>query len=363
MLEEFVKFAPQAGTAGLFRPGTPRAVLDAAGVSGMSAGAFGSGFSLNTTDAAVSGGLAFLVGELEKRDPTIYEPLTSVTYPRDIPIRVGGGWVDYTSNEFADYGTTGPNTYSMTGTQTTTIPNIQINLTKDLYPTQIWQMIMKINFIDMQKASGIGRNLDTMLDRGVKLNWNKALDQTVYLGPSSGRYGLVNNPAIAATSAAVGSGSSTRWALKNPGEILFDINTLQVNSWAASQYDLSGMINQILIPPAQYAQLASQLISSAGNSNIITYLEKNNIGASQGVELRIFPSRWCVGAGAAGTDRMVGYVNRDDRVQFDITVPIQRVMTTPTIVEGGGAYHTLYAGQFGVVKFLYNFAAGYVDGV
>ena len=45
----------------------------------------------------ISTGGAFLVSELEKRDPLIRKPLTSFTYPRDIVIQTGGGWVDYVS--------------------------------------------------------------------------------------------------------------------------------------------------------------------------------------------------------------------------------------------------------------------------
>ncbi len=49
------------------------------------------------SDAAVSSGQAFLISELEKRDMLLRTPLTSFTYTRDIPIRVGGGWAEYVS--------------------------------------------------------------------------------------------------------------------------------------------------------------------------------------------------------------------------------------------------------------------------
>lgn len=61
-----------------------------------------------TMDAAgIASGGAFLVSELEKRDPMIRKPLTSVTYPRDIVIQTGGGWVDYVSAMSVAYGITG----------------------------------------------------------------------------------------------------------------------------------------------------------------------------------------------------------------------------------------------------------------
>ena len=57
--------------------------------------------------AAVASGNAFLVSELEKRDPDIRKPLNNFTYPRDIVIDVGGGWADYASAMTVGYGMTG----------------------------------------------------------------------------------------------------------------------------------------------------------------------------------------------------------------------------------------------------------------
>jgi hypothetical protein len=316
-------------------------------------------------DASVGGGQAFLVGELEKRDPKVREPLASITYPRDIPIKEGGGWVDITSNMYVDYAISGANGLGIQANQTTTIPIIQANLLKDLYQVFAWGNILRVNFIDMKKLEQVPRSLDDMLDKGVKLSWNKALDQVTYLGPLSNTTfpGLINNPNVTAASAAVGAAGSTLWSKKTPMEILADVNTIMVNTVAASQYDVTGMCNHILIPWAQYALICSQIVSEAGNVSILTYLLENNIGKTQGIDLKIFPSRWNLGAGSGSTDRMAGYVNNDDRVQLDVTVPIQRIMTVPNIGQGGGSYDTLYQGQFGVVKFLYLQAAAYADGI
>jgi len=364
MLEQFEKYdTGRAPYRASNLPGYLRQVTD----SLQSAGRLipGNAFRANVTDAAAAGGQTFLEAELEKRDPKVREPLTSVTWMRDIIVKPGGGWVEFTSTFQVDYATSGANGLSITGGQTTTIPIIQANLSKDIWRVWPWQAVLKVNFIDMQKLQGIGRSLDDMLDKGIKLHWNKTLDSVTYQGPyaNTGFPGLLNNSSITATTAAVGAGGSTTWKLKTPGEIMNDVNSLMVSTWAASQYDVTGMANHILIPPSQYAYIASQLISSAGTMSILTYLEQNNIGKSQGVDLKIFPSRWCIGAGSGATDRMMGYVNDEDRVYLDITVPIQRVMTTPNIADGGGAYLTLYAGQYGQVKVLYFQPCAYVDGV
>ena len=64
-----------------------------------------------TMDASgIASGGAFLVSELEKRDPMLRKPLSSFTYPRDVNISTGGGWVDYVSAMSVAYGITGGST-------------------------------------------------------------------------------------------------------------------------------------------------------------------------------------------------------------------------------------------------------------
>jgi hypothetical protein len=206
----------------------------------------------------------------------------------------------------------------------------------------------------------VGRSLDDILDKGIRLNYNKSIDNLVYTGvPSAGVYGLLNNPSIASSVAPNGAGGQSQWNKKTPAEILADVNNLIVTTWQNSQYDLTGMANHILIPPTQYAYLVGQVVSSAGNQSILNYLLDNNIAKNQGVDITIAPSRWCSGAGVGGSDRAIAYVNDEDRINFDLPVPLSRVMTQPNVQEL--AYLTAYASQLGQVKVLYTQCAEYLD--
>jgi hypothetical protein len=323
-------------------------------------------FAMMTTDAATAGGMAFLIGELEKRDPKIREPLTSVTWARDIVAKTGGGWVEFTSTYNVSYAVPGGNQSGLINGETNAIPIMQADVGKDIYKVFTWANILKIPFVDQAKLQSIGRSLDDILDKGIRLNYNKAIDQNVYMGfPTAGTTGLINDPNVihGAAAADAVTGGSTKWATKTPDEILFDINQAMVAGWASSEYDLSGMPNHILIPPAQYAMLVGTKISLAGNMSILQFLLENNIGRNQGIELVIAPSRWCIGAGAGdpATDRMVAYVNDEDRVYFDLTVALSRIMTQPSVENL--AYLTAYASQIGVVKYLYFQCVRYVDGI
>lgn len=312
--------------------------------------------------AGIATGMAFLEGELEKRDPKIREPLTSVTWQRDIVAETGGGWVDFTSTMDVDYATSAPNEQALIGGATDLIPTVQANINKDVFRVFTWAQAMKIPFVDQQKYQTIGRSIDQILDRGIRLNYNKSIDQLVYQGFANvGVTGITNDTSVTAASATTGAGGTTTWETKTVDEILWDINKMLIEAWAAAEYDDSAMPNHILLPPAKFAYLVSTRIGTSGDENILGYILKNNIANQQGVDLKIFPCRWLTGAGTAGAERMMCYVNKKDFLYFDLPVPLTRAMTQPVALQF--AYITIYAAQMGQVKFLYNQPVRYVDGI
>lgn len=308
----------------------------------------------------IDSGMAFLTGELEKRDNTLNEPLTSTTYARDIVINTGGGWVENTSNMFADYAGSGDNTNGLIRGQSNNIPVIQANVNKDVFKVYPWSNVLKVNYIDQQKLQGIGRPLDNMLDNGIKLNYNKTLDHMTYEGiPEDQVYGLINNPDITATLVSAGAGGDTSWDTKTADEILMDINLLITKTWAQSEYDLSGMANHILIPPEKFTILATRKVSEAADKTILKYVLENNIATQKGQNLVIDECRWCIGAGTSGKHRMLAYVNAKNRTELDIPVPLTRAMTEMSEL----AYKTYFVANVGQVKFLYHQCAMYADGI
>lgn len=325
--------------------------LDAGGFSGM------------MTQDSINSGMAFLNAELEKRDPRLLEPLQSVTWPRDVVAKTGGGWTEYTSQYFVDYATAGGITAGIVGGETNNIPIMQANINKDVWQVVTFANILKVPFVDQQKLQGIGRSLDDLLDKGIRLNYNKVMDYLVYKGiPQLGMTGLVNNPNVTATLAPDGASGFSQWSKKTPDEILADVNSVLASTWTASEYDLTGMANHIGIPAAQFGYINTTPVSQAGSISILKYLLENNLAVSQGRELEIVPMGfWLPGAGSGGTDRMIAYVNDEDRVNFDLTVPLARVMTQPDVREM--AYLTAYAAQMSQLKVLYSQSMVYMDGI
>jgi hypothetical protein len=315
------------------------------------------------TQDSINSGMAFLNAELEKRDPRLLEPLQAVTWPRDIVVKTGGGWTEYSSQYFVDYSTTGGIMAGIIGGEANNIPIMQANVSKDVWQVFTFANILKVPFVDQQKMQGIGRSLDAILDKGIRLNWNKAVDYLVYQGmPSLGITGLVNSPNAAASMAPNGASGYSTWVNKTPSEILADINTAITTTWEGGDYDQTAIANHILIPPTNYGYIATTIVSSAGNVSILDYVLQHNIARNQGVEISIVPGNfWCTGTGTGGTNRMVAYVNDIDKVNFDLTVPLSRVMTQPDVREM--AYLTAYNAQMSQIKLLYPQTVVYVDGI
>ena len=314
--------------------------------------------------ASVAGGMAFLVGELEKRDETLHEPLTSVTWPRDIPVKTGGGWVDSVSVFDVSYASSGGTDGGLMGGESNDLPIMQADIGKESFKVYQWGHILKVPIVDQQKLQKIGRNLDEVLNKGLHLVHDKKLDENTYLGfPKHGSYGLLNDPLVPTVTAAEAAANpgNTDWGSKTPDEMLADVNRVMRETWRASEWDLSGMANHILIPPDKYEKLVSSKVGVTGDKSVLQFLLENNIGKNQGVDLVIAPSRWCEKAGTGGTDRMAAYCNNYDRVRFDITVPLLRMMTQASAEHL--AYLTPYITQFSEVQWIYRQHAMYMDGI
>lgn len=317
-----------------------------------------------TMDAAgIASGGVFLQSELEKRDTLIRKPLTSFTYPRDININVGGGWVDYISANSVQYGITGGSgngTVQAGGSNG--LPIVQASMDKGLFKAHNFAVALRIMFIDMQKSNFIGRSLDQLLSEGVRLAYDKHMDENVYIGLTDyGTTGLINNADATQTTAATGAGGTTEWSTKTPDEILADINKAIIDAWTAAEYDLDAIPNHILIPYEQYNALVTTMVTSLAGKSILDYLLENNIARKNGRDLFIGATQWCKGIGTGSTDRMVVYVNHERFVNVDELVPLARVMTAPN--PSNFCYDTDYAANISETQIFYPETIQYVDGI
>jgi hypothetical protein len=320
-------------------------------------------------DAASGSGMIFLASELELPNVKLVEPLASVTHPRDIVIKTGGGFPEFLSAWAVDYATTGGNQYGLQGTENTDIAMVQTTLTKGVWPAMVWAASMLLGYVDMRRMLDARRmgmpapvSLQSLLDKGVRLIWGKALDRVTYLG-WNGQPGLCNsNSVITSSYAPNGASGSGLWSRKTTSEILNDINFGLLTTQQNSGYDVAGIANRLLVDYERWS-LLNQPMTIGGFNSLLEYVLANNVAKRQGVDFQILPlpDAWISTQGTGTTSRAVFYRNNDDEaVYLQIPQPIQKVFTVPS-VKDGGAYETLFNGCIGVVQWLRPQTAYYLD--
>jgi len=316
---------------------------------------------------------AFLVGELERLDYTLHEPLVSIKYLRDMPLREDVTIADeissYTTSAFGSAGGAGDGNgigtgKAWVGKNSTQISGVGVDIDKTPHPLRPWALEIKYDLLELESSARIGRPIDEQKYKVLQLKHQMDTDEQVYIGDTTtGDTGLVNASGVTATNVAQGLAGGTQWTTKTPNEILADVNTALQTNWQNAAWD--DLPDRILIPPAQYGYISTQLVSSAGNTSILTYLLENNIVIKQGGSLDILASKWCIGAAAGGTigtlgtgDRMVVYRKNYDRIRFPMT------LLSRTPIQYDGLYlKATYYGRLGVVEVVYTQTIGFYDGI
>lgn len=312
---------------------------------------------------------AFLVGQLERLDQTLNEPLVEFTWSRDIDIRTDVSPADelasFTNSAFAMSGGMTPGGINWISNEGNAIAGPSLDIGKTAQAMRLWGAEVKYTVPELVKAQALGQPVDAQKVEAMNLKRNMDLDNLVYFGDTTiGTAGLVNaTSVITPSNVANGASTTPQWTTKTPAEILKDVNEILTTSWQNAGWKV--MPNRLLVPPAQYGYLASTMVNTAANYSILTYLLENNICTKSGTKLEILPLKWLIGAGVGGTpgtlgtvDRMVAY-NKDKKyVQY----PMTELQRTP--LEYRSLYQiTTYWARMGQVEFRYSTTVSYRDAI
>ena len=317
---------------------------------------------------------AFLVGELERLDLTLHEPLTAVTWGRDIDLREDVTLADevssFTLSTFGSQGGLGTgnsigNGKAWIGKASNQITGVSADMAKIPHQLRPWAMEMKYTILELESAAKLGRPIDVQKYEGLQLKHQMDIDEQIYIGDTSmGDTGLVNNSLVTNVSNVATGVGGFKWSQKTPDEILADVNNMLTSVWQQSAWAV--MPGRLMLPPAQFGYISTQKVSSAGNVSILKYIQDNNLLTTSGKgKLEIYPLKWLIGAGVGGTigttgtvDRAVVYTKEKNRVRYPMTM-LQR-----TPIQYDSIYHkTTYFCRLGSVEVVYPETIGYFDGL
>jgi len=328
---------------------------------------------------------AFLHGELIRLDPTMHLPLAAVTWGRDIDLRqdvtIADDGTSFTQLSYGmPSGLGTPNSVNggkaWIGKEANQITGVSVDVGLLVKPLRPWAMELKYTIMELESSLRLGRPIDQQKYDGIKLKWQFDIDAQVYAGDADvGAKGLVNLPVQASgvqgvgviTNLPNGAGGTSHWMgtnAKTPAEILTDFNTALNAVWNNSAWAV--VPSRILLPTIQYGYIATTLVSTAGTTSILRYIEENNLLARSGQgRLEILPCKWCNGAGAGGTlgqtgtvDRMVVYTKDMNYVRFPMTLLNRTPIQYDAIWQ-----KTSYFGKLGEIEVPYGETIGYFDGL
>jgi len=317
---------------------------------------------------------AFLVGELERLDLALHEPLAAVSWGRDIDLREDVTIADevssFTLTTYAASGSMGGNGIgngkAWIGKTTDQVTGIGVDVAKIPNPLQLWGMEIKYTIPELESAARLGRPIDQQKYEGLQLKHQMDIDEQVYIGDTTtGATGMLNNALVTNTAnVANGGGGSPLWSNKTPDEILLDVNEIITSAWAASAWAI--VPSRLLLPPVQFGQISTQKIGTSGTVSVLKYIQENNLLTTSGRgKLEIFPLKWGIGTGQGGTigtegthDRMMVYTKDKQRIRYPMTL-LQR-----TPIQYESIYHkTTYFCRLGVVEVVYPSCVAYRDGL
>lgn len=307
--------------------------------------------------------LSYFINQLDNFDQRLYEPLYSVSWARDIKLRsdvsMANESTSFTRSTYGALGTQGATGKPWIAQNSNTLPGVSVDGERIVSPLRLLGREISYTSVELERSMLTGQPLDTQKFDALNNMQQMSTDEMVYVGDTdNGAEGLINSTLVTSSTVALNAGAtSTLWINKTADEIILDINSLLEATWLATGYAVCP--DKLLVPPAQYALIASQKVSDAGNLSILQYCEQNSISLKvNGRPLDIQPLKWATGAGAGSTDRMIAYTNAENRVRFPM-VPIRR----ETPYYHAISYNAPYIWAYGEVEFVYPETIQYADGI
>lgn len=153
------------------------------------------------------------------------------TWTRDIQLREDVSIADdissWTNTSFGVAGSgANPNGKNWVGKDSTAIAGVNVDISKDGNPLNLWGMELGWTVVELAAAQQVGRPIDTQKYDGMQLKWQMDNDEQVYVGDEAlGLKGLTNLVGVTLNNATKTRANSTN------DEILDSVNSILSNAW------------------------------------------------------------------------------------------------------------------------------------
>lgn len=303
---------------------------------------------------------AFLSTTLAKLHTKLYEPKYFVTYSKDIPVDVGGGFVDYVEFYTVDWAGIMNEFRNVMGNNANYIPRVNAGLTQKKVNVYTFEVAYDLRFVELEKMKKLTlqKSINDIYSNAIVAGWDLFVQKVAYTG-IQGQSGLFNDPNVlintidnddttAANSGFVGMTDDA---------IVSFINGMFETYLLKSNMNITILPDTILVPTFVGSDLSSRF-SALYTSTLRKFIIDHNLAVdeSDGAVKLVINSRADLNTmGATGHGRIVAYKKDKDFVRLDMPYPMQHYITLPNIDKM--SYTSAFVGQVSQIQLPYNTAA------
>lgn len=297
---------------------------------------------------------AFLTTTLAKLHNKLYEPKYFVTYAQDVPVDVGGGFVDYVTYYTVDWAGIMNEFRNVMGNNANYIPRVNAGLNQKKVNVYTFEVAYDLRFVELEKMKKLTlqKSIQEIYSNAIVAGWDLFVQGVAYTGIAGGT-GLFNN-ANTLTSTIDNSGATgSGFEGMSDTEVVAFFNGVFEYYLANSNMNITILPDTFLVPTFVGSDLTSRF-SALYTSTLRKFIIEHNLGTDEGdgakITIQSRPALNTLGTGGHG--RIVAYKKDKDFVRLDMPYPMQHYITLPNIDKM--SYTSAFVGQVSEIQLPYN---------
>ena len=304
---------------------------------------------------------AFVSTKLAKLHEMAYSPIWYTTYAMDIPIDIGGGFVDFIEYFTVNWQAIVRDSENLFGNNGTIIPRVNASLNQATVRVYTFEIAYDLSFVELEKLDTIRfqKSIQEIYQNSIMAHYELFAQRIAYLGRTdNNEFGFFNNPNVKVFAVPAGVSTDTKFAELTNEEIVSFFNGVFATALVNSNWNYMLMPDTFLLPPIDAQELSSR-ISDLLTRNLRDFILHNNFGIDEikGTEIEEtfkFSIRGREDLELLGTfsnGRIVSYRKDKRFVRMDMPYPLQMHYTGPNVERA--SYTTIFVAQLSQVQLPY----------
>lgn len=308
------------------------------------------------TDAKIhDANFAFLETTLAKLHTTLYEPKYFVTYAQDIPVDVGGGFVDYVQYYTVDWTGIMNEFRNVVGNDANYIPRVNAGLNQKRVNVYTFEVAYDLRFIELEKMKKLTlqKSIQEIYQNAIVAGWDLFVQKVAYVGVD-GRTGLFNADSVFTSTIDNSTATGAGFKGMSDAAVVAFFNGVFETYLTNSNMNISLLPDTFLVPTFVSSDLTARF-SSLYTSTLRKFIIEHNLATDESdgnIKVTINGRADLNTLGTGNHGRIVAYRKDKSFVRLDMPYPIQHYITLPNV--GKMSYTSAFVGQVSEVQMPYN---------